>query len=219
MGCSPSLACRAARQQLTAIHPNRDQLSDGICGDEAHQARVSDHNVGNAVDITHDPPNGVDCHILAEDLRARCEAGHESRVTYIIWARRICAASTAWRWRAYTGQNPHTRHMHISIKAASRNDTRPWWVSQDPPTPPSASTNLRPSGDTIVTKLPTLRRGASGQHVRNAQALLVGHARAIKIDGDYGPATESTVRAFQSTTKIGADGVIGPATWAKLLDV
>jgi len=73
----------------------------------------------------------------------------------------------------------------------------------------------------IMARLPILRRGHEGQHVANAQSLINAHlpGTPLKVDSDFGPATESKTKEFQRQVKIGADGVIGPVTWAKLLNV
>lgn len=88
-------------------------------GDAAHQSRKSDHNDGNAVDITNDP-SGCSGDIIAE------AATRDPRTKYVIWNRRIWTGT----WKPYTGANPHTSHVHISIRADARDDTRPWpWAS------------------------------------------------------------------------------------------
>lgn len=122
-GASP--ACRAALRDADAAWPNRRRASDGIMGDASHQARPSDHNLGNAVDITHDPTNGCD-----GDEVARL-ALTDPRVTHVIWNRRIANRSIeSGDWRPYNGSNPHKHHCHISIHAAARNDASPWpWAT------------------------------------------------------------------------------------------
>ena len=124
MTCVPAKACKVALSGATAKWPNRNRASDGICGDESHQARTSDHNQGNAFDLTHDPANGVDCHVHAET------ATKDTRVKYVIWNRRIWNPSVSQSWRSYSGSNPHTKHMHVSIKPGSRDDVRPWWPDE-----------------------------------------------------------------------------------------
>jgi hypothetical protein len=95
-------------------------------GDTAHQKRKSDHNDGNAFDLTHDPDHGVDCNELS------LQVIDDSRVTYVIWNSQIYNRSrSAEGWRHYTGTNPHTKHMHVSIQAKSRNDLAPWPWSPD----------------------------------------------------------------------------------------
>ena len=69
----------------------------------------------------------------------------------------------------------------------------------------------------LVERLPTIARGASGTHVRTAQGLLCARGPDVIIDGDFGAATETRVKAEQSEHDLPADGVIGPHTWAVLL--
>jgi hypothetical protein len=95
-------------------------------GDRSHQARRSDHNLGNAIDITHDPVNGPDAGVLAEELRSQMAAGARGRPTYVIWNARIASSGSLWRWRPYRGANPHRSHVHISIGAGQRGVVRPW---------------------------------------------------------------------------------------------
>lgn len=69
-------------------------------------------------------------------------------------------------------------------------------------------------------KLPMLQRGVKGEYVRAAQALLnVRGASCGKYgaDGDFGAATEAAALAFQRRNGLEADGIIGNATWQKLL--
>jgi hypothetical protein len=114
------------KRQMDAKAPGRRRDSDGTIGDAAHATRNSDHNpwvldgskgVVTAMDITHDPAGGCDAGALAESIRA----SRDSRMKYIIWNRRIMSATAvrevpAWEWRPYSGSNPHTKHMHISVK-------------------------------------------------------------------------------------------------------
>ncbi|HEX6903316.1 MAG TPA: DNA/RNA non-specific endonuclease [Thermoanaerobaculia bacterium] len=116
----------ALRNQVNAKAPRRSKASDGTIGDAAHATRNSDHNpwvrdgamgVVTAMDITHDPANGCDAGALAEAIRA----SRDARVKYIIWNRRIASSSViggvaAWTWRPYTGSNPHSKHVHISVR-------------------------------------------------------------------------------------------------------
>lgn len=57
-----------------------------------------------------------------------------------------------------------------------------------------------------------LRKGSRGPDVQSLQKLL-----GIKADGDFGPATDKAVRAFQSANGLTADGHVGPKTWGLLL--
>jgi hypothetical protein len=119
-------AAASILSQATALWPNRNRASDGTLGDQAHAARQSDHNPGHngmvhAADLTHDPANGVDNNVLAEQVK------DDPRVKYVIWNRRIWNPSISRSWRPYTGSNPHDHHMHVSVTDAGENDASPWF--------------------------------------------------------------------------------------------
>ncbi|MEV4122873.1 peptidoglycan-binding protein [Micromonospora sp. NPDC049645] len=65
--------------------------------------------------------------------------------------------------------------------------------------------------------LPTLRKGSKGTPVRTLQGLLVANGRAIKIDGDFGPATDGALYAEQREYGIAADRIAGGHSWATLI--
>ncbi|MFG2131753.1 protein kinase [Streptomyces sp. NPDC048751] len=61
------------------------------------------------------------------------------------------------------------------------------------------------------------RRGDSGKRVLQVQCMLSKRGYAVgDVDGDFGAATESAVRGFQSDKGLSADGVVGHATWTAL---
>ena len=121
-----SPAAVAVLRQATAIAPKRKKASDGLLPSAAHvkQNPNSDHNTGLAVDLTHDPHNGIDCTELFEKLK------DDKRVLYLIFNSRIWSAERGTR--EYTGPNKHVKHLHISIKAKHKDDTTPWfpWLGQ-----------------------------------------------------------------------------------------
>jgi hypothetical protein len=53
-----------------------------------------------------------------------------------------------------------------------------------------------------------LKLGSKGKEVEDLQRYL-----KIKIDGDFGPKTETAVKNFQKNNKLTPDGVVGPKTW------
>lgn len=122
--CVPAPACKAALAQATERWPGRSTASDGICGDAAHQARKSDHNSGNAFDLTHDPSNGVDC------AKLRAVAAADPRSKYVIFNDQIDNKDgrgfVPYRQND-PSRNKHTSHMHVSIKDSARGDTGSWW--------------------------------------------------------------------------------------------
>jgi len=70
---------------------------------------------------------------------------------------------------------------------------------------------------TFAALVSTVRQGSSGAAVQALQVQLVKHGSSVDTDGDFGPATDSAVRSFQSAHGLSADGVVGPATWQELL--
>jgi hypothetical protein len=122
-------AAIAVLRQATAISPLRMKASDGLLPSQAHikQSPTSDHNTGLAVDLTHDPKNGIDCADIFEKLK------EDKRVTYLIFKGTIWSKEKAKQGnRQYTGSNPHNKHLHISINAACSTDISPWfwWLNQ-----------------------------------------------------------------------------------------
>jgi hypothetical protein len=114
------------RDQINAKFPGRKKDSDGTIGDTAHCPGSSDHcpnisdggvGVVTGMDITHDPAHGLVAGEVADELRL----SHDPRIKYIISNRRIANfqaldGQPAFAWRPYTGQNPHDKHFHISVK-------------------------------------------------------------------------------------------------------
>lgn len=68
--------------------------------------------------------------------------------------------------------------------------------------------------------LPVLKKGAKGEYVKSAQLLLIGRdfsCGGYGADGDFGNATFTAVKNFQTEKSLHVDGEIGPETWAKLI--
>ena len=122
----PSPAAVAALRQATALVPKRAKASDGLLPSAAHLIANpnSDHNTGLAFDLTHDPKRGIDA--------AECfiKWREDERVDYLIFDHKIW--SKARGVRKYTGKNPHTKHIHCSIKKSQGDNTSPWfwWLNE-----------------------------------------------------------------------------------------
>ena len=115
-------AAIAVLRQATALCPKRKKASDGLLPSAAHvyQNPNSDHNSGYAVDLTHDPVNGIDC----ADLYIKLQ--DDSRVKYLIFKGHIWSKEKGDK--KYTGPNQHNKHLHISIKEGCGDDTSPWFT-------------------------------------------------------------------------------------------
>jgi hypothetical protein len=142
------------RAEVNARWPNRDKRSDGTIGNAEHAARSSDHNpwlkssgvgVVRALDVDKDldgpatdaRPAGeaTAATWLAEHLRGLGKAGDPRLVGggYVIWNRRIASEVGAWAWRPYSGANPHTHHVHVSVSRNSPafDSASSWGVLQE----------------------------------------------------------------------------------------
>ena len=125
-------AAIAVLRQATALKPLRKKISDGLLPSAAHRKASpdSDHNTGLAVDLTHDPVNGIDCADIFEKLK------EDKRVKYLIFKGKIWSKNKAKQGnRIYTGINKHNKHLHISINDGTGDDTSPWfWWMNSPKT-------------------------------------------------------------------------------------
>ena len=66
---------------------------------------------------------------------------------------------------------------------------------------------------------PTIKQGSRGEVVTQLQSFLSSLGSTLAIDGIFGSGTASAVRAFQKKYGLDVDGIVGPKTWAKLLEV
>jgi hypothetical protein len=131
-------------EEFNELAPNRSKASDGTIGDPAHSQSASDHNpdeTGNtggaedsdslnevhARDITSAGPwpPGWSMEKCVQIILARCRAGLEKRIKYIIYNRRIWSRSSGWVQQAYVkpGSNPHDKHAHFSFMYGSGSST------------------------------------------------------------------------------------------------
>lgn len=119
--CAPG---EILRDWVNQHYPGRDKASDGWIGDVSHSSRESDHNpdehgVVRAIDIDADLKPGEkgrnSAYRLAETLRNDAITGRRP-IAYIIFAGRITSQRSFWKWRPYTGINPHNHHIHISFR-------------------------------------------------------------------------------------------------------
>jgi hypothetical protein len=127
---SPKL-CKAGQQlrlQIDDSYPDRDRASDGWIGDTRHSARPSDHNpdakgIVRAIDIDRDLSGKKKPDLmpyLADQIRHAAKS--DKRIAYIIFAGKIASPRMGWRWRKYSGINPHNSHLHCSFTKQGDSD-------------------------------------------------------------------------------------------------
>lgn len=135
----PTLSKGAAklREQMNVRFPKRDTRSDGWVASAAHhkQNPTSDHEpdkngIVHAIDIDKDfgDPKKDMAEQLANELRIYAKSGRKGsdRLKYVIYNKRIASPREDWKWRPYSGPNPHTGHLHVSVTEASDKDGSKW---------------------------------------------------------------------------------------------
>jgi peptidoglycan hydrolase-like protein with peptidoglycan-binding domain len=68
-----------------------------------------------------------------------------------------------------------------------------------------------------IAPWPLVKRGSRIFPVRPLQQLLRARGHRVDVDGIFGPGTEAAVKTFQRNNGLGADGIVGPRTWPKLV--
>jgi len=213
---APSLV--RLRAEVDARFPDRDTASDGWIGDPSHQARTSSHNPlwsapGEWSGVVRGLDVDVDDGDPQADLRAlllEATIG-DPRVWYVISDRVIYSATYAWAARRYTGSNPHTQHVHVSLKetVAAWSDERPWLGPDRPP----FKVRPRPVDLRYVREQFLWAVGAApegvGQEALNGvariqRALNDEYAAGLVVDGLVGPATLAAWGAHER--RVGVSG-------------
>lgn len=134
MTWKPVAGITALRDQINARFPKRDKASDGVKGDSAHAARISDHNPDargyvHAMDIDEDFGAPGDNKKFADQLIDYCRQGRKGseRIKYVIYEDRVASGTYEdkfWVWRG-TGFG-HTHHIHISFTTVGEKDDSPF---------------------------------------------------------------------------------------------
>ena len=125
--------CKAGQQLRLQVDDtygaDRDRSSDGWIGNLAHSFNRSDHNpdaagIVRAIDIDRDLSGKAKPDLmpyLADQIRLCAKRG-DKRISYIIFNGRIASSRMGWRWRKYSGINPHIKHCHISFTKKGDSD-------------------------------------------------------------------------------------------------
>lgn len=187
---APALAALIA--EVNFSWPARSRASDGGVPSAAHHEHNpnSDHERGDAYDFTVDKTNGPDPDALADLAR------NDDRVSYVIYNERIANKDKDGNvWRPYVKTaiqtDPHTSHVHVSVKHAARNDVRQWGVAKikgaAPPAKVAAvSAPMQPVPAGYVNMKQsrvTPARASWAQTLLHDQSFSMGQVRTSDIDG------------------------------------
>lgn len=67
--------------------------------------------------------------------------------------------------------------------------------------------------DKIEVQFPVIQKGSKGTAVSMLQAML-----GVKVDGDFGNDTDTSLKAFQKNVKLTTDGICRKDTWTKVIE-
>lgn len=180
-----------------------ERLIRGQCWGHAYRpvrgsSNPSYHAAGIAVDLNSDRhplgERGTFTPAQARAIRAKC-------------------AALGLRWGGDYAKRADEMHVEIIVRRASALATVAALQ-----TPPASSRHQKHEAhvDQLAKASPVLSLGNHGgdlgPKIRGLQRLL-----AVEVDGWYGPATEAAVKHYQAAHGLTADGVVGPATWGKIL--
>lgn len=124
----PAKSLIVLRDELLAAFPKIPKSAYGLIGDANHKP-PSDHlpnseGVVRALDVPHDPKNGLDCNQIAEILRS----SRRPWIGYVIFNGRVFDPGGGYGWEWYPfGGDPHKNHLHLSVEGDYDNKS-PWGI-------------------------------------------------------------------------------------------
>ena len=215
----PQPGAWGAMDYFMSAHKSDGAVNSGIynCRTVRGGRTTSIHGEGRAADFGIRPYSARWGWALANALVAMSD---ELGVQCVIWDRKIWSCSYPHSgWRNYGGTHPHTDHIHVEFTWARANAGRSATAKHFAKVlggikPEDVNIGGGGGGSTYKTitgKTPTVRLYHKGEPVRRVQA-----AVGVKVDGYYGPATVTKVKAFQRKHGLAADGIVGKLTWAKI---
>ena len=113
--------------------------------------------------------------------------------------------------------------LHREGCASNHADVNHWWGKAGTSWEQYTMARLRhdvaealgvETGGKTMTR--TLKKGMSGDDVFQLQKMLVDIGYILAVDGNFGKNTDAVVRAFQTSSGLTVDGIVGPLTWSAL---
>lgn len=218
----------------------------GIVGDAAHQARGGYHigrrfQSGSNYSVVRPDDRGgpddaaaaIDMTMSASDMRS-CTSRlvavysnvNDPRRKYVNAFNGTVNNKQAKRWDVYgrkvsTATSDHLWHVHLEIRrkyvesptamaailSILRGESLSSYLGRVKPATSKAAS--APANSPSYPGL--LKKGSKGASVKKVQSKV-----GVPADGDFGAKTEAAVKAWQKAHGLGADGMVGPATWKKM---
>ncbi len=198
---------------------------------------TSEHKDGRAWDWMLNVHNRADKHAAADFLAwitgpgPSGEPGEMARrlgIMYVIYNHKSWAAYRG-SWQRYTGSDPHTSHIHISLSWNGARAHTSFWTGHawkvdygtcqvfrgQPAVSPTAKPRLTPCPTPVtaprLARLPLQWLGSSGDAVRKGQRLL-----NQPVTSTFGASTRSAVLRYQAAHDLPRTGSLDKPTWASL---
>lgn len=115
-------------------------------------------------------------------------------------------------WSAVPADSLYNVKGHVNYASQSHTDPGSGW---DWPRYKSLVAGSTSGGGTTTT-WPLVQYGNTGERVRTIQYLLQQWGYTLSVNGSFDTSTQNAVKNFQSSHGLGADGVVGNATWPAL---
>jgi N-acetyl-anhydromuramyl-L-alanine amidase AmpD len=113
-------------------------------------------------------------------------------------------------WNAVPADSLYNVKGHVNYASQSHTDPGSGWDW-----PRYKSLVAGSSGGTSPT-WPLVQYGNTGERVRTIQYLLQQWGYTLTVNGSFDTTTQNAVKNFQSSHGLGADGIVGNATWPAL---
>jgi hypothetical protein len=195
-GLNPALT--AWRNAINARFPGRDIRTDGGYADKVHgstsQHQPDSDGTVDAFDMDVNLQRSSTSIGTAEERRLiealKLDFERDRRAYLWIHNREIANQDVGdWRERAYTGDSPHTEHVHWQSEQAYERDGSAWPM----PNTDALLRELNGEDDEMLVK-----KGDVSEQVKFWQFLLTDLGHPLTTDGTYGPAMEAAVNAHRA---------------------
>ncbi len=192
-GLNPALT--AWRNAINARFPGRDIRTDGGYADKVHgstsQHQPDADGTVDAFDMDVNLQRSSTSIGTAEERRLiealKLDFERDRRAYLWIHNREIANQDIGnWRERAYSGDSPHTEHVHWQSEQAYEKDGSAWPM----PNTDALLRELTGEDDDMLVK-----KGDTSEQVKFWQFLLIKLGYQLDADGSYGPQMEAVVNA------------------------
>jgi peptidoglycan hydrolase-like protein with peptidoglycan-binding domain len=237
MGCAARVSVGIARLRRLVL-ATYDHGSDAGGIRNCTDGSTSEHKDGRAWDWGLEVSNKADRRVAGDFLAwltgpgpsgDDAEMAHRLGVMYVIYNRMMWSSYTG-AWHAYSGSDPHTSHIHISLSWNGAHAHTSFWTGRvwrldygpcqifagQPAIAPTDKMRTTPCPTAVAvprgSSEPQAWLGSAGPSVRRAQELL-----SVTADGVFGRDTRRAVLAYQGTHELPRTGALDQPTWGSLL--